>query len=137
VIANSDIFTLDKNGKLTKKHIVKEILPKLLSVLDKADMIVEEDGDTIHSKVVIFLAYKDVLFEICSSFNVLQYEEFQAIGNGSNYAQGTMLNTKDTDDINERIVRALDIVSSYNYHVGRPYVLINSKDLQYKVKGDN
>jgi ATP-dependent protease HslVU (ClpYQ) peptidase subunit len=104
-------------------------------VLDKADMIIEKEGESIFARVVIFLAYKDVLFEICSNFIVLQYEEFQAIGDGFEYAQGTMLNTKDSDDINDRIVRALDIVSSYNYHVGRPYVLINSKDLQYKVIG--
>ena len=27
IIANSDIFTLDKKGKLTKQHIVKNIIP--------------------------------------------------------------------------------------------------------------
>jgi hypothetical protein len=69
VIANSDIFTLDKNDKLTKKHIVKDILPKLLRVLDKADMIIEKEGESIFARVVIFLAYKDVLFEICSKGN--------------------------------------------------------------------
>ena len=35
LIAYSEIFTLDKNGKLTKKHIVKEIIPKLITVLEK------------------------------------------------------------------------------------------------------
>ena len=41
LIAYSDIFTLDKKGNLTRKHIVKEIIPNLMDVLDDAGLLIQ------------------------------------------------------------------------------------------------
>jgi ATP-dependent protease HslVU (ClpYQ) peptidase subunit len=103
IIAYSEIFTLDKNGELTKKHVIKEIIPNLLSVLKKENLLIKNDGEAPYVKSVILLAHKGVLYEICSGFAVIKYEGFQILGSAANYAQATMANTKETDDINENI----------------------------------
>ena len=133
LFAYSDIFSLDNKGELTRKHIIKEIIPSLLSVLVKEDLLVEKEGELPHMKAVILLAYKNTLYEICSSFAVIKYEDFQAVGSAADYAQATLLNTKETDDMNERIVKALDIVSHNSQLVGSPYLLIDTKEQAYKL----
>ena len=138
LIAYSEIFTLDKKGQLTRRHIIKEIIPKLMEMLAEEELLVEKEGEMPYMKADICLAYKDVLYEISPGFAVFKYEDYQVVGRESNYAQATIMNTKDSDDINERIIKALDITSVNSYHVGRPYVLIDTKNLEYKfVKGDN
>ena len=137
LIAYSEIFTLDKNGELTKKHIVKEIIPNLLSVLEKENLIVEKDGELPYVKATILLAHKDTLYEICENFAVIKYEDFQVLGRVADSAQATLANTKETDDINERIVKALDIASSNSQCVGKPYLLIDTKELKYNLIGGN
>ena len=137
LIAYSEIFTLDKNGELTKKHIVKEIIPNLLSVLEKENLIVEKDGELPYVKATVLLAHKDTLYEICANFAFIKYEDFQVLGRVADSAQATMANTKETDDINERIVKALDIASSNSQCVGKPYLLIDTKELNYNLVGGN
>ena len=137
LFAYSDIFSLDKKGELTKKHIIKEIIPSLLSVLKKEDLLVEKEGELPYMKAVILLAYKDTLYEISSGFSVIKYETFQVLGRAADYTQATMANTKETDDINERIVRALDIASKNSQYVGEPYLLIDTKGLKYNLVGGN
>jgi hypothetical protein len=43
------------------------------------------------------------------------------------------VNTKETDDVNERIVKSLDIIANNSQLVGSPYLLIDTKELKYKV----
>ena len=83
------------------------------------------------------MAHKDTLYEICENFAVIKYEDFQVLGRVADSAQATMVNTKETDDINERIVKALDIVSSNSQCVGKPYLLIDTKELKYNLVGGN
>ena len=64
LIAYSEIFTLDKNGKLTKKHIVKEIIPKLITVLEKEGLLIEKEGELPYMKAVILLVHKGTIYEI-------------------------------------------------------------------------
>ena len=137
LIAYSEIFTLDKKGQLTKKHIIKEIIPSLLCVLKKEDLLVEKEGELPYMKAVILLAHKGSLYEICSSFAVIKYEDFQVLGRAADYAQATILNTNESDDINDRIVKALDITAKNSQYVGRPYLLIDTKEMKYRFVGGN
>ena len=133
LIAYSEIFTLDKNGKLTKKHIVKEIIPKLITVLEKEGLLIEKEGELPYMKAVILLVHKGTIYEICSGFAVIKYEDFQVVGRSSDYAHATLMNTKPMDNIEGRIVKALDIVAENSQYVGKPYLLINTKELEYKI----
>ena len=58
ILSMEDVFVLDKEGGLNKKHIVKEIVPKLV---DKMQLIGDEDSGALD--VSILLAYKDNLFK--------------------------------------------------------------------------
>ena len=137
IFAYSHLFTLDKNGELTKKHLVKEVLPKLYKVLQREGLIVEKEGEVPYMHAVLLLAYKDTLFEICAGFNVLRYEDCQALGLAADYAQATLMNVKETDDVNTQIVKALGISAKYCQYVGAPYLLIDTKEGKYQlVKGD-
>ena len=137
LIAYSEIFTLDKKGELTKKHIIKEIIPNLLSVLEKEDLLVEKEGELPYMKATILLAYKGVLYEIGASLTVIKYEDFQVLGRAADYAQAMMINTSESDNINDRIVKALDITAKNSQYVGRPYLLIDTKEMKYSFVGGN
>ena len=123
IFAYSEIFTLDKNGELTRKHLVKEIIPKLVAILNEEELM---DGQ-------ILLAYKGVLYEICRNFSIYKYDDFQLLGYGVDYGQFVLANTKDTDDVNERIIKTLDTIAKYSHQVGSPYLLIDTKEQEYKL----
>ena len=80
LFAYPEIFTLDKKGQLTRKHIVKEIIPRLLAVLEEEDLLQQEKDEYPYMRAKILLAYKDVLYEICSTFTIIRYETYQALG---------------------------------------------------------
>lgn len=137
LFANSEIFTLNKKGKLTKKHIVTEIVPQIIDLLDAHGMLMQNEDGFIGMKARIILAYQESMFEICAGFLVIKYEDIQALGDASSGAEVVLFNSKPDDDVEERLIRALDVASKYCLTVGAPYLLINTKDLEYTVvKGD-
>ena len=133
LFANSEIFTLNKRGKLTKKHIVTEIVPQIIDLLDAHGMLMQNEDGFIGMKARIILAYQESMFEICAGFLVIKYEDLQALGEASSGAEVVLFNSKPDDDVEERLIRALDVASKYCLTVGAPYLLINTKDLEYKV----
>ena len=56
LFAYSEIFSLDNRGELTKQHIIKEIIPRLLFLLEKEDLLVKNEGELPYVKVAILLA---------------------------------------------------------------------------------
>ena len=138
IIAYSDIFTLDKKGELTKKHIIKEIVPKLYNMLVEEKLLRADEDDGIpYMRSMLLLAYRGTLYEICSNFLVLKYEDFQAIGLSSNMAHQILLNAKENDNVNDTILKALKYSAKYYYTIGAPYVLIDTKDLKYTIVEGN
>lgn len=133
IFANSEIFSLDKKGDLTRKHIVKEIIPKLINVLEGEELIFGKEDELPYMSAQILLAYKGELFEICSNFTIYKYEDFQALGSTSDYAEFTLASINEKDEVNEKITKALDIVAKNSQLVSRPYVLIDTKNLSYKL----
>ena len=137
IMAYSDMFTLNKRGNLTRKHIVTEIIPKLINVLQDNDLMSSKEGELPYMKADIALAHKGVLYEICSAFGVIRYENFQALGFASKFVQATLLASGSNCDVESRIVKALDVAAANSPQVGKPYLLIDTKNLEYKLIGDN
>ena len=108
-------------------------MPKLITVLEKEGLLIEKEGELPYMKAVILLVHKGTIYEICSGFTVIKYKDFQVVGRVSDYAHATLMNTKPMDNIEERIVKALDIVAENSQYVGKPYLLINTKELEYKI----
>ena len=68
--AFSEIFTLDKNNNLTRKHIFTQIIPKLIKLLTEHDLLSSKNNQPPKINAEILLAYKSELFEICSNFTI-------------------------------------------------------------------
>ena len=86
-------------------------------------------------KASIILAYKDTMFEICSNFMVIRYEDFQAVGL-SDYVQPILFAIKKEDNVNEKILLALEKLSKKAHSVGPPFLLIDTKDCTPRLKGE-
>ena len=111
-LQHSDAFAFDKKEELTRKHIVKNIIPNLKEVLTENELIVEKEDDVPRMDGQILLAHKGDLYEICSNFSVYKYETFQAIGPVSDYAQFTLASTNQNEDVNKKIIKALRKIDS-------------------------
>ena len=105
----------------------------IIELLKKHELLSSKNNQPPKMDAEILLAYKSELFEICSNFTICKYEDYQAIGNASNYAHFILANTNKNHDVNQRIIKALDIVSKHSQHVSRPYILIDTKNQDYKL----
>ena len=135
IFAYPEIFTLDNKGKLTRKHIFKCIIPKLTEVLKAKNLLVEKEDAEPYMEVQMMIAHKGDLYEICQNFSIYKYETFQVLGDVADYGQFTMVTTKESDDVNQRIVKALDIVAKNSPLVGRPYLLVDTMGEKYQLVG--
>ena len=139
VFAYPEIFDLDRQGKLTKKHVVTNIVPKLKQIIDRHGLINKEEDSLPYMDTCVVIAYKGEMFEINEWFQVIKYENYQTFG-ARERVMGlyTLANIKDTDDAEEKLIRALDIiVGSTQINNDTPYILIDTKDLEFRITGGN
>ena len=127
ILSIKDVFTLNEEGKLTKKHIVREIVPKLV---DKMEQIGDEESGSLD--VGIMLAYKDKLYRITAGLDVVHLNEFGSDGAGRDFANFALFAMKNLS-VRERILMALEESAKREESVGGPYVLIDTKNLEYEV----
>lgn len=127
ILSMENVFTLDEQGELTKGHIVKEIVPKLV---DKIEQIGNEERGSLD--VSIMLAYKDKLYKITAGLDVIHLNENGSDGSGRNLANYFLFEMKNLS-VKERILRALEESAKWNDSVSGPYVLIDTKNLEYEV----
>lgn len=134
ILSMEDMFVLDKEGGLNKKHIVKEIVPKLV---DKMQVIGDEDSGALD--VCILLAYKDKLYRITSGLDVVKLNECGWSGAGANFTNWYLFGEKHLP-VRERILKALVASAKRTESVGGPYVLIDTHNQEFEVVdmgGDN
>ena len=134
ILSMEDVFVLDKEGGINKKHIVKEIVPKLV---DKMQLIGDEDSGALD--VSILLAYKDKLYRITSGLDVLNLNEYGRSGAGADFTNWYLFGEKNLS-IRERILKALVASAKRTESVGGPYVLIDTQNQKFEVVdmgGDN
>ena len=134
ILSMKDVFLLDEKGQLNKKHIVKQIVPKLV---DKMKQIGDEESGSLD--VNILLAYKDNLYKITSGLDVLKLNNCGCSGAGALYTNYYLFDKKDLP-IKERVLKALIASANRTESVGGPYVLIDTCNLEYEIVdmgGDN
>lgn len=127
ILSEKDVFTLDETGNLTKRHIVTKIIPKLV---DKMEAVGDEESGSL--EVSILLAYKDKLYKITSGLDVLKFNEYGFSGAGENFVHYALRTGKDKP-VRERILNALSTSAKFEESVCGPYVLIDTKNLDYEV----
>ena len=114
---------------LTKKFIVKNIIPKLYNKFYIKDLL--EDGNTMLSSFV--LAWRNRLFYIASNFEVYELDDFIAIGSGRSCALYYAL--KQTS-VREKILNCLNAANNFCNTVCNPFILIDTKELKFEIVGD-
>lgn len=127
ILAMKDVFTLDEHGGVTKRHIVKEIVPKLV---DKMEQIGDEESGALD--VSILLAHKDKLYRITSGLDVVRLNECGKSGAGVDCVNYALFAMKDLP-VRERILKALIESAKRTESVGGPYVLIDTKKQEYEI----
>ena len=127
IMSMDNVFTLDENGELTKRHIVKQILPKLVDKMQ--DIGGEQSGDL---DVSILLAYKGNLYRIGPRLDVFRLNEYGRSGSGLLFVDYALRKRTDLP-IRERILKALTDSAKRTDTVGGPYVLIDTKNLAYEI----
>lgn len=122
-----DVFTLNERAELTKRHIVKEIVPKLS---DKMELIGDEQSGDI--EVSILLAHMDKIYIITDRLDVVHLNEYGKTGAGAPFVD-YVLQTKKNLPPKLRILRALSESAKREESVSGPFVLIDTKKLEYVV----
>ena len=135
ILAHPEWFTVDEVKGLTKEHIATKIVPKIYETLEAEELLEKDDkGTPPIMKCTMLIAYKDKLFEICRDLQVIRYEDYQATGSGSNAVNYGLSRIDKSKDINEQLLRLLRISAKHDTNVSAPFILIDTKDLQFTVK---
>ena len=133
--AHSEMFTLDKNGRLTKDHIIREIVPKLCALYKDEGFFANEKGEQPYFPGAIMLAHDGKLFEICATLAVVVYERYQALGRVDDLAHYGLTQMDESKDIGEQLVGILQTVAKRSQLVGAPYLWIDTKEKEYHLVG--
>ena len=127
ILSMKDIFVLDENGELDKKHIVNYIVPKLV---DKMEQIGDEERGSLD--VSIILAYKDKLYRITANLSVICLNDYAKAGAGAYFVDYYLQERKDLS-VKNRIIKSLMASAKRCDSVCGPYVLIDTKNLEYEI----
>ncbi len=125
--ADESIFDIE-GDTLTKKDIVNNIIPR---IKERLYNMTSELTEPEEMPISIIVAYKDKMFRIFSYYLVLGIEDYCAIGAGSDYTFASLSN-KDLQ-IRERVVGGLKTSAKYSIAVSKPFVLIDTKNLEYEI----
>lgn len=134
IIAQKHWFDLPEGEVMSKRHIVKNIIPELCILM--GDMSEDRGARNTSMDVSILIAHEDKLFLIASQFGVYECETYAAIGAGKYFAQYDLSQLKDGDDINRALLDALRAGAHFDSTVSAPFVFIDTKDKVYRTVED-
>lgn len=134
IIAQKHWFDIPEGDTLSKRYIVKNIIPEL-SVLMK-DLNEDKDAHNSSMEVSILIAWQDKMFVISRNYKVFECETYAAIGSGDDYSKYKLSQIGEKDDINEGLLNALRTGAHFDSMVSAPFVLIDTKDREYKIVED-
>ncbi|MBQ0099097.1 MAG: hypothetical protein KBS91_00920 [Firmicutes bacterium] len=129
LISNPEIFNLPEDGILTRKHIVVNIIPKINEVLKDSLGDEKEEGQGL--PVSIIIAYKDKCYCVRSSLKVIRITKFIADGAGGDYAFYNL--SCEHELVRARLLKALRTSAVLCESVSKPFVLIDTKKLEYEI----
>lgn len=128
ILSQNDVFVLNSEGKIDKKHIVTEIIPRLMDMMPN----IKREKDDDEMGVSILLAHKDKLYKITPKFCVVSLNTYGHSGAGECYAYWELYGRDDLP-VREKLLKALTVSAKWEETVGGPYILIDTKNLEYEI----
>ncbi len=138
VVHAENVFTVPPEG-LSKKYIVTVIIPELFHFLDERELLGTDDDDDEDEEsgsmdCSLILAHKDKLFYINGNFSVWECDKFCVGGSGDGFAFPYMKSFDDGKDVHGQLLTAMRAAARHDQAVSAPFILIDSKNLDYKVE---
>jgi hypothetical protein len=135
--AHPEWFTIDEKKGLTKEHIVTKIITRMYEALNEENLLNKNPDDGPPSMTGrVLIAHKDKLFEICRDFQVIRYEDYQATGSGASAIVYGLSKIDKSKDINEQLLRLMQLSAAQDANVSGPFIFIDTQDLQFTIKED-
>ena len=136
--ADIDMFRLSMNNDLDKRHIVENIVPKIDACLSENGLVEEPENEPKQWLSSLVLAYRDKLFRITNTGEVIGIEHYVSIGSGEHlaYVELDRLDREDVSDedvIRDRLADCLHICAKYRMSVSAPFYLIDSEAKEYRL----
>ena len=126
ILSVKNLFCLDKNNELSKRHIVQSIIPKLIEIVSSSE------NKECSLLVSILLAHKNNLFKITPSFDVIKINEYSKAGAGLLFIDYPIQNGIDFSP-EKRLLNAMQASAKRTESVSGPYVLIDTRSLSFKI----
>lgn len=133
ICMHDELFVLPKDG-LTKRFVVKEFAPKVLQIIKDEKLVDEIKEGSPDIECGLVLVYKDKCIMLRSDLTVWEVDDALAIGSGKSAAYASLTMSNKTD-VREKLIDALNAASDLITSVSAPYVLIDSKNLEYEIIG--
>jgi ATP-dependent protease HslVU (ClpYQ) peptidase subunit len=116
-----------KDVVIDHEYMVTKFIPKVHKLFEEGIF----DEDTKNKGANFIVGVNDKLFEIQNDYSVLNPElGFCSVGCGESVAMGSLITTKDDENISipDKIKKALECAEMYSCGVQRPFRIINTKD---------
>ena len=130
-ILSKKCFDIPDDVVFNKRYIVKNIIPQLSDIMK--DVVDENESRNSSMSVSLIVAWQGKMFMITSRFKVLECASYAAIGAGNDYAGYLLSSIGKSDDVNEGLLKALRAGANFDSSVSAPFVLIDTKDREYKI----
>ena len=130
ILAQKELFDIPGGGKFDKRHIVRNVIPGICAITGKLKD--DKGARNMSMDVSMILAREDRMFVITRYFDVFECNTYAAIGAGDDYSK-YVLSTIGDGDVNEGLLRALRAGAYFDTTVSAPYVLIDTKNREYRI----
>lgn len=131
---NAKLKEILENNKITKELLINKYLPTMFEELDNADLIITKDNGTAEMSSSILITQKDKLFYIDEIFLVYEVDKYVAMGSARDLTLSSLLNLDYSKDINEQLLRILNIASKYDSGISAPFYFVNTQTMEYEFK---
>jgi ATP-dependent protease HslVU (ClpYQ) peptidase subunit len=120
---------LNNVSKINRKTLCKEVVPALMRLV-KGSIFEYKDGGLDGELLV---AYKDTAFTISPNFNVIEVEEYTAIGSGTMVALGSLYTSKlSNSSAEQRVILAIKAAGSMVKSVSKESIIGDTKNTAIK-----
>ena len=134
ICAHDELFVLPDDG-LTKRFVAEEFAPKVFQLVRDENMVDEIKDGRPDIECSLALVYKDKCIILTSDLIIWEVNERFAIGSGKPVAYASLAMSDNQVSVKDKLVDAMRAASQSITSVSAPYILINSKDLEYEIIG--